>query len=161
MTRRRASRFSPQKGDSLAVLSRRQRADELVHLQFLSGESSDYVLFLKFFPKKIHCIYLGFGHALHINIHRDADVAVPQNCLNVLVRHSELMQVRGDTTPKCVPSVPLGNDPIGDLGSSVFYCENVVQRSRMVSRVIGNWLLQVGRDRLVRIDVEKSSSHAI
>ena len=41
----------------------------------------------------------------------------------------------------------------------VFYCENVVQRSCLVSRVIGNWLLQVGRDRLVRIDVEKSSYH--
>ena len=63
----------------------------LVHLQFLLGESSNYVLFLEFFPKEIHRIDLRFGDTLHINIHRDADVAVPQNCLDIVIRHTELM----------------------------------------------------------------------
>jgi hypothetical protein len=72
----------------------RKKADDsqdLVQLQFLLGESSNYVLFLEFFPEKIHCIHLRFGDALHINIHCGADVAVPQNCLNVLIRHTKLM----------------------------------------------------------------------
>ena len=46
---------------------------DLIHLQFLLEGISD-LLFLKFFPKKIHCAYLRFGHALYVDIHPDADV---------------------------------------------------------------------------------------
>jgi hypothetical protein len=31
-------------------------------------------LFLEFVPKKAQCINLRFGHALYVNIHRDADL---------------------------------------------------------------------------------------
>ena len=62
----------------------------LIHSQFLAGSTSN-LLFLEFLPKKIHCIDLRFGDTFHVNIHRDAYVAVPQNCLSVLVCHSELV----------------------------------------------------------------------
>jgi hypothetical protein len=60
-------------------------------LQFLLEGISNDILLLEFFPKEIHCIYLRFGDAFHVNIHRDADIAMPQNCLDVLISHSELM----------------------------------------------------------------------
>jgi hypothetical protein len=56
----------------------------------LEGVSNN-ILLLEFFPEKIHCIHLRFGNTFHVDIYRGADVAVPQNCLNVLVRGTELM----------------------------------------------------------------------
>ena len=60
-------------------------------MEFLLWGIFNDIVLLEFFPKKIHCIHLRFGDTFHVNIHRDTNIAVPQNCLNVLVCHSELM----------------------------------------------------------------------
>jgi hypothetical protein len=44
--------------------------------------------------------------SLDIRILRHCHVCVPQNCLNRLVRHSQIVQVWSKSTPKSVPTVP-------------------------------------------------------
>ena len=58
----------------IGTFLRTDNSQNLVHLQFLLGGILNDIVLLKFFPKKIHCIHLRFGHALNVDVHRDADV---------------------------------------------------------------------------------------
>jgi hypothetical protein len=61
----------------------------------------------EFFTQRIHRAHLRFAHALHVNVHRQAHVAVAENCLNRFVVHAQAVKVCREAAAESVPAVPL------------------------------------------------------
>jgi hypothetical protein len=64
------------------------------------------VAYFKLFGKRIQRIYLRFVHGFYIHVHREPDVAVPQNGLDVLVCNAWRVKIRCKAASECVPAVP-------------------------------------------------------
>jgi len=60
----------------------------------------------EFFAQRIHRVHLRFVHRLDVDILCRADIAVPEDSLDRLIGHTQLIKIRRKAAPESVPAVP-------------------------------------------------------